>query len=100
MATAEYLGLGIQGLMIGTILGGLLFCLVQLPGLLRLQFRWSASLGLRDARLRQVLLLALPRLLTVLLIYLVSIIQDNLASRLVTGSVTSWYTPSTGRMLS
>jgi putative peptidoglycan lipid II flippase len=83
------LGLGIQGLVLGTILGGVLFCLVQLPGLLRLQFRWSASLGLQDARLRQVVLLALPRLLTVLLIYLVSIIQDNLASRLVTGSVTS-----------
>lgn len=83
------LGLGIQGLMIGTILGGLFYCLVQLPGLLRLKFRWSASLGLSDSRLQQVILLALPRMLTVMLIYLVAIIQDNLASRLVSGSVTS-----------
>lgn len=87
--TIPTLGLGIYGLVYSTILGGFLYLVVQLPGLLALKFRWTPELGLRDPRLRRLALLFIPRTLTVLCIYLVSIIQDNLASRLITGSVTA-----------
>ena len=82
-------GMGIYGLVYGTILGAALFLGVQIPGLLRYQFRWVPRIDLRNPGVRQVLALMLPRALTVLFIYAIFLIQDNLASRLETGAVSS-----------
>ncbi len=82
-------GLGIHGLVYGVILGAALFLLVQVPGLLRYNFRWKPHIGLRHPGVLQVLGLLGPRLLTVLCIQLTFIAQDNIASRLVTGAVTA-----------
>jgi len=46
--TLPALGLGVEGLVYGVILGALLHLLIQLPGLLRYHFKWSPSLGLAD----------------------------------------------------
>lgn len=83
------LDLGVYGLVYGVILGAVLFLLIQVPGLIRYQFRWTAGLGLGTEPVRKVLALLGPRILTVLFINLVFIAQDNLASRLPAGAITA-----------
>jgi len=82
-------GLGVHGLVDGVIVGAALHLLVQLPGLARFGFRWSPAFGWRDPRLRQVLTLMLPRLLTIGAFQAMFLVQDNLASRLPAGAVTA-----------
>lgn len=87
--TLPALGLGIYGLVYGVILGSALFLLIQLPALRHFKFRWKPRLNLRHQGVSKVIRLMLPRVLTVFFIQLVFITQDNLASRLATGSVTA-----------
>jgi len=82
-------GLGVHGLVYGVILGAALHAAVQLPGLARFGFRWSPRFSLRDAGLRQVLVLMGPRLVTIGAFQLMFVFQDNLASRLEAGAVTA-----------
>jgi putative peptidoglycan lipid II flippase len=88
--TLPAFGMGIYGLAYGTILGALLFLLIQVPGLIRYQFRWVPKINLRHPGVQQVLRVMGPRIGTVFFIYLVLIyIPDNIASRLLTGSITA-----------
>ena len=87
--TLPSFGLGVYGLVYGVILGAALFVLVQIPGLFRYQFRWSPHIDLRHPGVQQVLALLGPRVVTVLFIQLTFIAQDNIASRLLTGSVSA-----------
>lgn len=82
-------GLGVYGLVYGTILGAVLFFLVQLPGLVHYKFRWRPILSLRHPGVLQVLSLMGPRGLTVAFLQTGSVAQDNIASRLVPGSVSA-----------
>ena len=83
------LGLGVEGLVYGVIIGALLHLLIQVPGLLKYQFRWQPSLNLKETETQKVLKLMGPRVLSMLFIQLIFIVQDNIASRLATGSVTA-----------
>ncbi len=87
--TLPALGLGIYGLVYGTILGAALFLGVQIPGLFRYGFRWTPKVNLNHPGVRQVLVILGPRVLTVFFIQLIFIVQDNLASRLAAGSITA-----------
>lgn len=87
--TLPSLGLGVEGLVYGVILGAGLHLLVQLPGLLKYHFKWSPDLGLSNPEVKKVLRLMGPRLVTVFFIQLIFLIRDNLASRLAAGAVTS-----------
>lgn len=87
--TLPSFGFGIYGLVYGVILGAALFLLVQIPGLFRYQFRWTARINLRHPGVRQVLTLISPRAVTVFFIQLTFIAQDNIASRLSVGSVSA-----------
>ena len=88
--TLPAFGMGIFGLAYGTVLGALLFLLIQVPGLIRYQFRWVPKINLRHPGVQQVLRVMGPRIGTVFFIYLVLIyIPDNIASRLLTGSITA-----------
>ena len=88
--TLPAFGMGIYGLAYGTVLGALLFLLIQVPGLIRYQFRWVPKINLRHPGVQQVLRVMGPRIGTVFFIYLVLIyIPDNIASRLLTGSITA-----------
>ena len=87
--TLPSFGFGIYGLVYGVILGAALFLLVQIPGLFRYQFRWTAGINLRHPGVQQVLSLIGPRAVTVFFIQLTFIAQDNIASRLATGSVSA-----------
>ena len=80
---------GVYGLVYGVIIGAALFMLIQVPSLIKFGFRWSPKLNPKDPGVIRVLNLMGPRVLTVFFIQLVFILQDNLASRLPTGSVTA-----------
>lgn len=88
--TLPAFGLGVYGLAYGIITGAVLFLVVQLPGLIRYKFRWVAAINLRHPGVRKVLRVMVPRIGSMFFVYLVLIyIPDNLASRLITGSVTA-----------
>ncbi len=87
--TLPSFGLGIYGLVYGTIIGAALFLVIQLPGLVKYKFRWTPKIDLHNPGVRKVLALMGPRVLTVLFIQLVFIATDNIASWLVPGSVSA-----------
>lgn len=80
---------GINGLAYGVLLGALMHLLIQIPAALRYKFHWFFSMNFRDKYVQKVLYLMGPRMLTVLLIQLIFIARDNLASRLQTGAVSA-----------
>ena len=73
---------GIQGLVYGVILGAGLHLLIQIPALLKYEFKWSPVLDFRHTGLLAALKLLGPRLLTMGGIQMIVIARDNLASRL------------------
>ncbi len=87
--TLPSFNMGIYGLVYGSIIGAILFLVIQLPGLVKYKFRWSPRIDLRQPGVRKVLVLMGPRVLTVLFIQLVFIATDNIASWLAPGSVSS-----------
>jgi putative peptidoglycan lipid II flippase len=88
--TLPAFGMGIYGLAYGTVLGSLLFLMIQIPGLIHYQFRWVPKINFRHPGVQKVLRVMGPRIGTVFFIYLVLIyIPDNIASRLLTGSITA-----------
>ncbi len=80
---------GIHGLAYGVLLGAALHFAVQIPGLARHGFRWTARLTLNHPGVRRVLLLMGPRLLTIACIQLIFIANDNLASGLGRGAISA-----------
>jgi putative peptidoglycan lipid II flippase len=87
--TLPAFGMGVQGLVIGVILGASLHLGIQIPGLIMCHFHWSPGFGLNTPGVAQVLRLMGPRVLTVFFVQLVFLVRDNLASRLAEGSVTA-----------
>jgi putative peptidoglycan lipid II flippase len=82
-------GMGIYGLVYGSIIGAVLFLLIQLPGLVKYKFHWTPAINLHHSGVRKVLVLMGPRVLTVLFIQLVFIATDSIASWLAPGSVSA-----------
>ena len=80
-------GLGLYGMVYGVILGAALHLLIQMPGLLRYQFRWRPVLGLKSAGVQRVLILLWPRVLTMACIQAYFVARDNLASHFGTTGV-------------
>jgi len=87
--TLPAFGMGVQGLVYGIILGAALFLIIQIPGLIRYQFRWTPAINLHHPGVQQVLHLLAPRILTVFCIQMVFLAQDNIASRLAIGTVSA-----------
>ncbi len=87
--TLPAFGMGIHGLVYGVILGALLHLAIQVPALVRYQFRWVPAINLHHAGVRQVLALMGPRVATMFFLQLFFIARDNLASRLGEGAVTA-----------
>jgi len=81
--------LGIHGLAYGVILGAALHLGIQIPGLIRYRFRWTPGLTVRDPAVQRVLRLMGPRILTLGLLNLIFIANDNLASHLGAGAVSA-----------
>jgi putative peptidoglycan lipid II flippase len=87
--TLPAFGLGERGMVYGVILGAILHLGIQIPGLIKYQFKWSPMINLRDARVQQVLKVLGPRILTMFFIQLTFVIKDNLASRLTAGAISA-----------
>lgn len=85
--TLPAFGMGIHGLVYGTILGAALFLGIQIPGLIKYKFRWSPRININHPGVRKVLVMMGPRVLTMFFIQTIFIAQDNLASRLIEGTV-------------
>ncbi|MEI6289759.1 MAG: murein biosynthesis integral membrane protein MurJ [Chloroflexota bacterium] len=81
-AVLPHFGFGVYGLVYGVILGAFLHLLIQIPGLLKFQFRWTPSLNIKDEGLVRAFKLIAPRLATMFGIQLMFIARDNFASRL------------------
>lgn len=81
--------IGIYGLTYGVVLGAVFHLLIQLPALLKRQFKFSFSLDLKDPGVKKIFRLMGPRILTVFLIQVTFLLRDNFASRLEIGSITA-----------
>ncbi len=82
-------GLGVHGLVYGVLIGSLLYFLIQIPGLIKFQFKWTLRVDLKDANVRKILMMLGPRVIGMLLYQLTFIARDNLASRLPLGSISA-----------
>jgi putative peptidoglycan lipid II flippase len=87
--TLPAFGLGVYGLVYGSIIGAVMFLLIQVPGLVIYKFHWTPAINLHHPGVRKVLALMGPRVLTVLFIQLVFIATDSIASWLVPGAVSA-----------
>jgi putative peptidoglycan lipid II flippase len=84
--------LGVFGLAIGAIFGALLHLLVQVPGLIKVQARYTARLAVRDPGVQEVVRLMLPRIFGVAVVQLNFLVETSLASLLGAGAVSAmWY---------
>lgn len=82
-------GLGVHGLVYGVLIGSLLFFLIQIPGLIKYQFKWTPRINLGDADVRKIMVMLGPRVIGMLLYQLTFIARDNMASRLPLGSISA-----------
>ena len=80
-------GLGLYGMVYGVIVGACLHLLIQVPGLIRYQFRWRPVIDLRSADVQRVLILLGPRVLTMGCIQAYFVARDSFASHFDTVGV-------------
>lgn len=83
------LGLGVRGLVYGAIIGAVLHLLIQVPGLIKYNYRWRPKVDFKEPYTRKVFKVMGPRLITMFLIQMVFIMQDNMASGLETGAISA-----------
>ena len=81
--------MGIYGLVYGVILGSILHLLIQLPALFKLGFKWEPILGLNSPGVKKVLMLLVPRVITMFFVQMFFIVRDNLASGMGEGAVSA-----------
>lgn len=81
--------MGIRALVVGVVVGASLHLLIQVPGLLHFGARWTASLSLADAGVREVLRLMGPRVLGLAVVQINFMVNVFLASHLVAGSISA-----------
>ncbi len=80
---------GINGLVIGVVVGALLHFLVQLPGLWRVRAQYRPTLALRDPGVREVMRLMGPRVLGLFFVQMHFLVNTILASGLSAGSLSA-----------
>lgn len=87
--TFPTLGLGVEGLVYGVIIGALLHLLIQVPGLIKYNYRWRPIVNFKEPYTRKVFKVMGPRLITMFLIQMVFLAQDNMASGLEEGAISA-----------
>lgn len=83
--------LGIYGLAWGTVVGGLLHILIQVPGMIRYHFRLRPTLGIQLAGVREIIRLMGPRIVTLGAVQLADLFIIRLASGLSAGSTSGYF---------
>lgn len=79
--------LGPMGAALGAVAGAALHLLVQMPGLVKIGWRYAPMLALRDPGVREVLRLMAPRVLGLAVVQINFWVETNLASGLGSGAV-------------
>lgn len=80
---------GVYGLALGVVAGALGHLAVQVPGLVRYNYRWTATLGLRNPGVREVGRLMVPRMVGLAAVQINFLVNTILASNLVAGSLSA-----------
>ena len=83
--------MGIYGLAWGVVIGAILFLVIQLPSLIKLQGEFMFSLGDRNPDVRKVIQLMGPRVFGAAVVQLNFWVNNNLGSRMAEGSLISLY---------
>jgi putative peptidoglycan lipid II flippase len=81
--------MGIYGLAWGVVIGAGLFLLIQLPSLFKLKGKYSFSLGWGNQHVVRVIQLMGPRVFGTAIVQLNFWVNNNLSSKMVTGSIQS-----------
>lgn len=81
----------IHGLAWGTVVGGLLHILIQVPALIRYRFKYRPTLGIELAGVREIARLMGPRMVTLGTIQLADLFIIRLASGLPAGSTSGYF---------
>jgi len=79
---------GINGLAWGVVFGALLHMLIQLPAVFALGYKYRPFLDLRDVHLRKILMMMVPRTLSLAVSQLNLVVITVIASGLASGSLT------------
>jgi len=83
--------LGIHGLAWGTVIGGLLHILIQLPALIRYRISYRPALGLEMAGVREIIRLMGPRIVTLGSVQVADLFIIRLTSALPPGSTSGYF---------
>jgi putative peptidoglycan lipid II flippase len=83
--------MGVLGLAWGTVLGGILHILIQLPAVVKYRFRYRPALDMQLAGVREIIRLMGPRIVTLGVIQLADLFIIRLASGLPEGSTSSYF---------
>ncbi len=87
--TIQGMGLGVTGLVYGVIIGAVLHLGIQIPGLIKYQFKWTPKIDIKSPEIKTVIQVLGPRVLTMFFIQMIFIARDNFASYLSEGAVTA-----------
>ena len=83
--------MGITGLAWGTVLGGVLHILIQLPGLIHFNFSYHLQIVMQLAGVREVIRLMVPRIITLGSVQLADLFIIRLASGLAVGRMSAYF---------
>lgn len=78
---------GIEGLTIATIIGDAMQILIQIPWLLKNNYRYHFKIDLKDSRIKKMLALIAPVIIGTCVNQINAVVQNNMASGLPDGSI-------------
>ena len=87
--TLPTMQLGVDGLVYGVLIGSVLYFIIQIPGLIIYRFKWTPAINFRNPDVHKILVMLVPRVMSMLFYQLTFIARDNIASHLSMGSVTA-----------
>lgn len=83
--------MGIYGLAWGTVVGGVLHILIQVPGLRRYRFHYRPALGLQMSGIHEIARLMVPRIITLGTVQVADLFIINITSALPAGSTSGYF---------
>lgn len=83
--------MGITGLAWGTVVGGLLHILIQVPAIRRFDFRYHLEIRIRLSGVREVIRLMIPRIVTLGSVQIADLFIIRLTSGLTAGSTSGYF---------
>jgi putative peptidoglycan lipid II flippase len=83
--------MGIMGLAWGTVVGGILFVAIQVPGLVRYRIHYRPALAIHMPGVREIIRLMGPRIVTLGVIQFADLFIIRLASSLPAGSTSAYF---------